>query len=233
MAKILIVEDDEIMGGVIKNYLTARNHVIDWAEEGSLALEYLRSFEYDVIILDWQLPEVDGLTICQRFRASGGQTPVIMLTALNSIENKEEGLYSGADDYLTKPFDIRELNARITTLLRRPAQYAGMTLKAGNITMETQKKRVTREGTELRLQPFEYAVLEYFMRHPNQTVSAEFLLSSVTNADIEGSLDSLYSCLNRLRKKIDPSNKEALIRTEHGYGYRLVPPQENRLCSLE
>ncbi|MBY0550914.1 MAG: response regulator transcription factor [Candidatus Obscuribacterales bacterium] len=225
MPKILLVEDDQALAASVREFLSQAQYTSDWASNGNDALEYLLALQYDLAILDWQLPGLPGVEVCQQYRKTGGKTAILMLTGMSTIDQKEKGLDAGADDYLTKPFQMRELMARVRALLRRPTQFAGELLRAGEICLDTKARIATKHGIDIKLQPNELAVLEYLMRHPNEVVSPEMLLARVWSSETEASLDAVYTCLNRIRKKIDASDKDALIRTVRGVGYRLVAPE--------
>jgi len=223
MAKILLVEDDKAISRVVKEALEAEHHLVDSCFDGRSALDYIKSFEYDLIILDIQLPDLSGVDLCKSYRRKS-TGPVLMLTGMNRIEDKVEGLESGADDYLTKPFDMRELVARVKSQLRRSEGAKDKVLKAGRISLDTESRIVSRDGNELALTPREFDVLEFFLRHPNQVIGPDALLKRVWHSDSEASPHAVYNCLNRLRKNIDPKDKESLIKTIHGVGYRLELP---------
>ncbi len=220
MAKILLVEDDMAIAVTVKQWLESEHHNVDHANTGNSALDYLKVFEYDLLILDRQLPGVSGIELCKSYKLKAN-APVLMLTGMNSIEDKVDGLEAGADDYLTKPFDTRELMARIKALLRRNSGTKEETMSAAGVTINTASRIVTKDGKELTLTPREFEVLEYFFRHPNQVIGPEAFLKRVWHSDSDASQRAVYSCINRLRKNIDPNNKEALIKTVHGVGYRL------------
>lgn len=227
MAKILVVEDDALIAESVSDALRAESHLVDVASDGKMAIGFLEATEFDVVVLDWQVPHMSGIEVCRKHRAAGGQTPIIMLTAMNRVEDKLEGLDCGADDYLTKPFDVRELKARIKALIRRPVTYAGEVISAGPVSINTKSRTVSKDNEDVHFQPHEYLVLEYLMRHPNEVVSVDTLLAKVWSTDTEVSMDAVYTCVKRIRKKIDSSNrKDSLIRTVHGIGYRLVPQTE-------
>lgn len=226
MAKILVVEDDQMLGDTIEQSLLQDKHQVDLVRDGLIAMDYLRTIQYDVAVLDWQLPGLAGIDICRKYRSSGGQMPIIMLTAMSKLDDKEAGLDSGADDYLTKPFELRELKARIRSLLRRPAQFSGEVLQAGLLRVDTKTRQVTRadSGEILHLKPNEYAVLEFFLKHPNEVVSPELLLQRVWSTDSETTAAAVYICINRIRKKIEGLSETPFITTVHGVGYKFVPP---------
>lgn len=223
MVKILVVEDDAFLAGTIRDALTAEQHKVEVTHSGAEADGLLTSFQYDLVVLDWDLPQVSGLSICRNFRARGGHTPVLMLTGKTSTDDKESGLDAGADDYLTKPFEIRELNARIRALLRRPMQFQGNELIWNDFVLDTETHTLKRGGDEIALQPMEFAVLELFMKHPGHVFSTDALLSRCWSADTAASQESLYTMIRKLRKKLDIDGKKSIIQTVHGIGYRHDP----------
>lgn len=222
MAKILFVEDDEGLAESVSDWLRSQHYVVDIVDNGSEGWDRLRLYQYDVAILDWQLPGMSGLEICREYRKSGGQTPILMLTGKGEIQEKEAGLDSGADDYLTKPFDVKELAARLRSLLRRPPVTRTTILKARDIELDPVAIKVTRSGVTIDLPQKEFALLEFFMRHPNQLFSAEALLDRVWSSESEATVDALKSCLKRLRKKLE-TGEEEILKNVHGVGYKLEP----------
>ena len=222
MAKILIVEDNEDLANTVRTFLMFEHHTVEHIVDGQDASDHLRTFQYDLIVLDWTLPRLTGLDILRRFRQLGGTTPVLMLTGHDTITEKEAGLDSGADDYLTKPFHMKELGARVRALLRRPTAVNANVLEAGKLTIDTAKYRVTVNGEPMTLVPREFQLLEFFMRHPNQVFSPEALLNRVWPSDSEATTEALRTALKRLRKKVDPEG--SLLRTVHGVGYILELP---------
>jgi DNA-binding response OmpR family regulator len=222
MAKILIVEDDPHLSSLIRNLLVAERHTAETAVDGNDALEMLKMFKYDLVVLDWMLPGMTGNTICQKYRDRGGAAPILMLTSKSSIEEKEAGLDSGCDDYLTKPFDPRELLARIRALLRRPqAVNSSKDLAIGDLALDIKACKVFKGGVELKLLPKEFNLLELFMRYPNQVFSPEALLERVWTADSAASFDTVRTYIKTLRRKIDSPGSSSAIRTVHGVGYSL------------
>ena len=221
-AKILLVEDDVANALTVKEWLLLEHHNVDVAFTGNQALDYLKAFTYDLLILDWQLPGPSGLQICKAYK-SQTSGPVMMLTGMTSIEQRVEGLEAGADDYLVKPFDMRELLARVKSLLRRLAELGEpqKRLTVRDVSLDTGSRVVKRNDKELSLTPREYDVLEFFFKHPNQVISPDSLLKRVWNSDAAASPHSVYTCLNRLRKNLNPEDKDYLIKTVHGVGYRL------------
>lgn len=221
MAKILIVEDDLDISTIISRWLKHENHLVETSKDGQDAYTKLKLNQYDLIILDWMLPKMTGVEVCQKFRAGGGTTPILLLTAKSTIENKETGLDSGADDYLTKPFDLKELSARVRALLRRSGAVASKSLKVGEITLDAEAHQVQIAETAVALNPKEFALLEFLMRHPNQIFSAEALLSRVWQSDAMASSDTVRAHIKNLRKKLDQDGKTSPISTVHGLGYKI------------
>lgn len=221
MAKILVVEDDKDVAATIRTYLLFEKHTLELITDGAEALLHLKTFPYDLIILDWQLPGMDGVDVCREFRNRRGTTPVLLLTGKSTIDDKEAGLDSGADDYLTKPFDLRELGARIKALLRRPQQLvsASNILEAGHISLDCTKHEVKGKGITIDLNPREFQLLEFMMRHPNQVLSPDALLNHVWSAQSESTHEALRTAMKRLRKKVDPESE--VLKNVHGVGYIL------------
>jgi len=226
MAKILIVEDDSDLASRLSQWLVHERHSVEVTASGQDALNFLKTYTFDLIILDWILPEVSGVEICKNFRASGGKSPVLMLTRKGDVVDKETGLDAGADDYLSKPFHPRELSARVKALLRRQPQYSPEMLIAGEITLNRTSHVVTSGGEQVKLLPLEFSLLEFLLRHPKQVFSKDALLERVWPAQSEASLEAVRTCIKSLRKKIDSRTAHPLIRNIHGVGYMLDPPDE-------
>ncbi len=224
MAKILLVEDDLGLQRMVRDWLTFEHHLVETADNGRDGMDKLQFYEYDLVILDWELPSMTGIEICKAFRTQGGTTPVLLLTGKGTISDKESGFEAGADDYLTKPFHLKELSLRLRSLLRRSsAALQGDTLKFRDLELEPSNHCVMRQGKDLQLLPKEFALLEFFMRHPNQVFSAEALLSRVWTSENETSVDAVSTCIKRLRKKVDIEGQLSVIKTVHGVGYKLEP----------
>lgn len=219
MPKILVVEDDKALSKVVTELLELERYNVDLAETGRKALDYLESFEYDLLILDRQLPEISGIEICKHYRSSS-KGPVLMLTGMNTVTDRVDGLEAGADDYLAKPFDSRELLARVRALLRRATDFQSGPIKIGELHIDLDSHIISRGDKRLSLTPREFEVLEYFLKNPNKVISPEALLKRVWHSDSEASPHAVYTCINRLRKNLDPADKEAVIKTVHGVGYR-------------
>lgn len=221
MAKILLVEDDNALAEVTKFGLESQGHMVQVALNGQIALDNLTINKYDMIILDWMMPGVTGIDVLESYRRAGGKVPVLMLTAKSLLEDKERGLDAGADDYLTKPFEHRELQARVRALLRRPNSLAGTTLKVADIELDPASCTVTKGGKELKLRPKVYSLLEFLMRHPDQVFSAEAILERVWLDDALVSTDSVRAHFKLLRKSLDLKEGN-LIKTVRNRGYLLV-----------
>src|SRR5579883_1859913 len=179
MAKVLLVEDDEELSEVLKHTLANRGFTVQAARDGNEAIDLLRVNKYDVIVLDWMMPGLSGVDVCRRLRSSGNKSPILMLTARTTDDDTEEGLDSGADDYLTKPFENKVLAARLRALLRRPQMCMGTVLTAGDLSWDSVRSIASRDGVELHLRPMVAKLLEFFLRHPNQFFSADALVERV------------------------------------------------------
>lgn len=222
MSKILIADDDQTLGITLESWLTGDHHVVDIAKTGLEALEMLEAFSYDLMIVDWQMPELSGIDMIRRFRNQGGVTPILMLTGKDAVDEKAMGLDAGADDYLTKPFHFKELDARMRALLRRSTQLSGDSLKFRDLTLEPQSRKVLKNGQPVFLQPLEFAVLEFLMRHPGEVFSPERMLQRIWDSETDVSLDALYTCISRMRRKLTAVGDPSIIRTVHGVGYGLA-----------
>lgn len=221
MGKILLVEDEPDMASQIKDWLAHDGHLVEVCEDGASALGHLRAFHYDLVILDRMLPALDGIEVCKRFRDGGGKTPVLMLTALDTVIDRAEGLNVGADDYLGKPFHFVELSARVRAAIRRGAVNTGKIYRAHDLLLDPEAHKVTKSGVPVHLEPKEFNLLEFFMRNPNRTFSTEALLDRVWNSDTDVSPDTVRTYIKVLRRKLDESGKPSILTTVHGLGYRL------------
>lgn len=221
MANIIFVDDDEKLVDSLMQWLRHENFSVEAVYLGNDALQMLKTNEYDIVVLDRNLPDMEGLDILRSYRAIGGQAPVLMLTGKSSISDKEEGLEGGADDYLTKPFHPRELIARLRALMRRPRVMQATVLEFGDIKLDVTNRIVTKKDEQVHLTPIEFSLLEFFMKNPRQLFSADILLHRVWGDSEEGSIDAIYTCIRRLRQKLDSGKKNSIIRTVHGVGYGL------------
>jgi DNA-binding response OmpR family regulator len=218
MSKILIVEDEPDLLKQVSDWLKRENYLIETTATGTDALAMLKAYDYDVILLDWMLPGMSGVDLCKSYRAGGGRNAILLMTAKSTEDDKEIGLDCGADDYLVKPFGLRELSARIRALLRRAGDHhAENVLRCAGIELQPSSRRVTRNGQDVHLEPREFSLLEFFMRHPNQVFDAEALISRVWDADSLISPDSIRTYIKNLRQKL---GDQSLIATVRGTGYR-------------
>jgi DNA-binding response OmpR family regulator len=224
MAKILLVEDDKELAATVAKYLTLERHIVEVANDGQDGLDRVLAGFYDVIILDVNLPNVNGVEICRQFRDQRGKTPVIMLTGQIAVADKELALDSGADDYITKPFSTRELSARVRAVLRRPGDIRDNRLDIGNLSLDVAVHSITKDGTPLRLNPIDFALLEFLIRHHGEFFSAEALISQVWHTDASSGPDAVRSAIRRIRQQIDNDGEESLIETVNKVGYRIRRP---------
>lgn len=220
---LLLVEDDVLLGKSLRRGLSEAGHTCQWARSGDDALRQATSESFDVVVLDLILPDLDGLTVLQRMRGAAIGTPVLVLTALGSVEDRVAGLTAGADDYLVKPFAFAELAARLEALTRRVASTTKTELADGMVTLDLRTRRVTREGQVVDLTPTEFNLLEFLMRNSAQTVTRRMLCEHLWEADWEGVTNVIEVHINRLRCKIDRGFKFPLIHTVRGIGYAYRP----------
>ncbi len=224
--RILVVEDDKKVGRFLEKGLGEEQYAVDICRDGADALYFAQTNTYDVIILDIMLPGKDGFTICREMRENSILTPVIMLTAKDTVEDKISGLYEGADDYLTKPFSFEELLARIRALLRRNQDYKTKVLKAGDLEMDPVRRLVTRAGKKIVLTGKEYALLEYLLRSKGRIVTPVMILEHVWNMDYDGISNIVNVYINHLRNKVDKDSSVKLIKTIRGHGYQIDENQK-------
>ncbi len=225
--KILVVEDEERVAQFIQKGLREEGHAVDVSHDGEDGEFLAEVNDYDLIILDLMLPKKNGITVCKELRANGVNTPVLMLTARDSVEDKVRGLDAGADDYLPKPFAFEELLARVRALLRRQSESRTPTLKVGDLELDPISRRVTRAGKPIRLTTKEYALLEYLMRNAGKVLSRTLIGEHVwdMNFDPESNVIDVY--ISHLRAKIDKGFDKPLLHTLRGQGYLLsddAPP---------
>ena len=226
--RILIVEDNKRLSDSLRRTLEDDGYAIDTAYDGLDGEEMALMGTYDIIILDIMLPEKDGLTVCRDIRNKRINTPVLMLTARDALDDRVSGLDSGADDYLVKPFEVDELRARIRALLRRESSSKSALLQVGDLTLDPATHVVERAGESVELTAKEYSLLEYFMRHPNHIISREKAESSLWSYDHVVTSNVVDVYIRRLRRKIDDPHEVKLLETIRGAGYRLRVPEESK-----
>ncbi len=225
--RILVVEDEENIAHFIRQGLDEAGYAIDLVQEGETGLDYALAYKYDIIVLDIMLPGMDGLTILKELRSRDVTTPVLFLTARDTVEDRVHGLEMGADDYLVKPFAFSELLARIRTLLRRPPLQLQATMNIGNLEMDTGRHEVRRGGKLIELSAREFSLLEYLMRHPNQVLSRTQIGEHIWNIDFYHESNVVDVYIGYLRRKLDKGFNEPLIHTVRGVGYRISAGTEN------
>jgi two-component system OmpR family response regulator/two-component system copper resistance phosphate regulon response regulator CusR len=217
----LVVEDDHVLGKALQRGLTEAGHACRWERGGRSGLEQASSHVYDAVVLDLMLPDMGGLDLLTTLRSRGMRTPVLLLTALGSIEHRVAGLTAGADDYLVKPFAFAELVARLEAICRRAAVKPSPEMQVGPLTLNLSNRRVTRDGVELSLTATEFSLLEYLMRFAGQVVTRKMLCEHLWESDWEGVTNIVEVHINRLRGKVDRGFDEPLIQTVRGRGYAL------------
>jgi DNA-binding response OmpR family regulator len=221
--RILLVEDDPIIGEEIQSFLTREGLMVDRAVDGTEGLDKALYENYSLLILDIMLPGIDGWEVCRRLRMDRNAVPILMLTARDSVDDRVRGLEGGADDYLAKPFDARELLARVRALVRRDKVHKTGQIQIADLVINSTAHTVTRAGTQIHLTPREYSLLEALARNEGRTLTREVILESVWNNE-----ESLENTVNfhvtSLRRKIDANFEPKLIHTVHGFGYVLRSP---------
>jgi two-component system, OmpR family, response regulator len=220
--RILVVEDEHKIANSVKKALEHENYAVDVAYDGNEGMDLATTETYDAIVLDWMLPYHDGVEICKALRKQNIHTPVLMLTARGQLEDKIEGLDTGADDYMVKPFALSELFARIRALLRRPPNMTDNTLQIADLSLNTNTFEVKRNNVNIRLSSKEFALLEYLMRHPNTIITKDQIIQHVWDYNADVLPNSVEVYIKHLRDKIDsPFKTSPLIHTIRGFGYKL------------
>ena len=217
--KILVVEDEKDLNRVITKHLKKNNYSVDSCFDGEQALDYVLYGEYDLIITDIMMPKIDGYGFIKQLRNDKNSTPVIMLTAKDSLDDKILGLDSGADDYIVKPFEFDELLARIRVLMRRNYGFATNIIQVDDVVLDISKKQVTRSGESIVLTGKEYEVLEYLFKNKTGIISREQILNHVWDYDYEGTSNIIDVIVKNIRKKLDVGSKKPIIHTKRGLGY--------------
>jgi DNA-binding response OmpR family regulator len=219
--RVLVVEDERKVGSFIKRAMEEESYAVDLCEDGAQGLDLALSGSYDVIVIDLMLPNLPGLEILRRIRKEKIHTPVLILTAQSKVDQKVKGLDAGADDYLTKPFAIDELVARVRVLLRRGTAESTGVLQVDDLILNPATREVTREGQRIDLTVKEYALLEYFMRHVGRVLTRPMISEHVWDQDFDTFTNVIDVYVNYLRNKIDRGRSRKLIHTIRGSGYML------------
>ncbi len=219
MAKILIVEDEKRLAESIRDWLVLEGHHVEIALDSQLALATLAHRHYDVILLDILLPGVNGLELCRQYRSKGGSARILIVSAKGTTADIERGLDAGADDYITKPFDLKILLARIRALMRRSVSMIGNQLVLGDLVVDLSTHQVFRSGQDIKLLPQEFALLELLIKEPNKIFSPDQLINTLWKG--KASIHNLRTHIKTLRRKIDLPGLDPMLITLHGVGYTL------------
>jgi heavy metal response regulator len=219
--RLLVVEDERKLNNTLCRALREEAYAVDAAFDGEAGEELAAINDYDLIVLDILLPKKDGLAVCGALRVQGVTVPILILTAKDAVEDRVRGLDSGADDYLVKPFDMGEFLARVRALLRRDTAVKTTKLQVDSLTMDTTSHRVTRGDTPIDLTSKEYAVLEYFMRHPGEVLTRTMISEHVWDEEFDSFSNIIDVYIRRLRRKIDETFQPKLLHTIRGSGYML------------
>jgi len=221
--RVLIVEDEKKLGELIKNVLRKEGYAVDYLADGEKAQRRIQInyTDYDLIILDLSLPNKGGLEICKEVRQANIATPILILTANNSLESKTLLLDSGADDYLVKPFDFKELLSRVRAVTRRPQQVLASELKVADITLNPSNLKVFKSNKEVKLTLKEFRILEFLMRNPNKVLSREEITSNIWDFDYDSFSNVIDVFINKVRSKVDTEKNRRLIETVRGIGYKM------------
>lgn len=225
--RVLVVEDEPGIAKFIRQGLSEAGYVVDVASDGEDGLNYALATEYDIIVLDILLPRMDGLRILKELRSRSVKTPVLLLTARDTVDDRVRGLDAGADDYLVKPFAFSELLARIRALLRRPPLQVDTVLQVGNLELDNAQRQVRRAGRLIELSPREFTLLEYLMRHPDQVLTRTQIAQYVWEFDFYSDFKVVDVYIGYLRRKVDRGVDRPLIHTVRGVGYRLSAEVED------
>ena len=222
--RVLVIEDDPETAGEIVAELSSHGFEVDWAATGNDGLKRAGSGSYDVMTVDRLLPELDGLSIVENIRSNGIKTPVLVLSALAEVDDRVRGLKAGGDDYLTKPFALVELSARVDALLRRPADPRETVLRVGPLTLDLIERTAKRQGRALDILPREFQLLEYLMRHTAQVVTRAMLFEEVWHYRFDPRTNLVDVHMGRLRRKVDAAGEAPMIHSVRGTGFLLRAP---------
>lgn len=224
--RILLVEDDPEQLEPLCTVLSKSGHIVDGVEDGETALHLIFAKEYDLLILDWLLPNVSGISLCQQYRRAGKTSPVLVLTAKDAVTDKVTGLDVGADDYVVKPVNPMELLARVRALGRRSPLWQGDTLNLDNLQLHLTTLIIERQGVKVPLSGREFQLMEYLMRHPKQVLSCDQIEQSLWEWDTVPVSKAVATLIHRLRQRLETVGAEDWLQTVYGMGYRLAPPEK-------
>lgn len=222
--KILLVEDDPIQLEPLKTALTKAGHGVDAVQDGAIAQELMDHRDYDLLILDWMLPKVSGIQLCQHYRQSSKAAPVLFLTAKDTIPDRITGLDAGADDYLVKPVNLMEFLARVRALGRRSPLWQGDVLTLADLKLDRNTLTIQRQDQHIRLSSREFQLLEYLMRHPRQVLTHAQLEQTLWEWDMVPDSKAIVTLVYRLRQRLQHVGAEEWLQTIYGMGYRLAEP---------
>ena len=222
---ILLVEDDKAQLEPLYAALQGAGHIVDAIEDGEIAQGLISQKDYDLLILDWMLPKVSGVSLCQQYRRTGKTAPVLMLTAKDTTSDKVTGLDAGADDYLVKPVDVIELLARVRALGRRSPQWMGDTLSIADLQLHLTSLTLERKQVTIQLSTREFQLIEYLMRHPRQVLSHDQIEQALWEWGTEPESNAVATLVRRLRQRLQAVGAKDWLETLYGMGYRLNPPE--------
>lgn len=223
--RILIIEDDEAIQRILRRALTYEGYVVESAQDGEGGLRLFRESRPDLVVLDWMLPGIDGLEVCQRLRAAS-KVPILMLTAKDTVQDRVQGLDAGADDYIVKPFQVEEFLARVRALLRRTEAERAPVLKFADLELDTRTRQARRGQRVIPLTAREFDLLELFMRHPRQVLTREMIFDRIWGYDFSGESNVLDVYIRYLRQKLEAEGEPRLIHTLRSVGYVLRETEE-------
>ncbi|WP_088888899.1 response regulator transcription factor [Leptolyngbya ohadii] len=221
--RILLVEDDRNLAAALTTLLNRHNYLLDVSTDGEMGWEMINIIDYDLVLLDVELPKLDGISLCRRLREHHYHVPVMLMTVRDSVTDKSVGLDSGADDYLVKPFDIQELLARIRVLSRRLAERSTTVLSCGKLRLDPKRREISYDGQVLPFSRKEFLLIELFLRHPHRVFSRGDIVDHLWSLDNLPTEDTVKSHIRRIRRKLSEFGAEDLIETLYGHGYRLNP----------
>ena len=223
--KILLVEDDVTQLQPLRGSLSKVGHVVDGVEDGEIAQWLMTQRDYDLLILDWMLPKISGISLCQQYRQAGKTSPVLILTAKDAILDKVSALDVGADDYLVKPFSLLELLARVRALGRRAPLWQGDTLELADLQLDLNTLTLQRQELTVQLSGREFQLLEYFLRHPRQVLTHDQIEQALWEWNTQPDSKAITMLVHRLRQRLQTVGAEDWLQTVYGMGYRLVAPE--------